>query len=354
MYQPLEKKHKIHSYNIEAEELFFQTNANDKLTVFTKEYSTQIDNEVFGNSFYWNDYLVFSNVNKKKSSFWLDGKEVIRKDFHSHRQIGDYLISSCKKERKKYIQFLNKELEVVFEKEFRIGKNYATTNLYVSAEVATANKINVFLVSHTIKFYSIDITNQQWSNLEGENFQGEVFQIIGQWKNELLVFIGKFKLVSYDLETGKELWRIDDFIKEVSANPIFDFPSQNMTGRIKWHLSTSEKKAYLLVQNCLFELNLNEKKSQLVKDYNEDGNQEWYFKNSRLYNDYITFSGANILGKFPMVAGVIDRNTKEILWTTKCEPGIYFEEAPQIKDNKLYILDSSKTLHIFEKEGSIS
>ena len=104
------------------------------------------------------------------------------------------------------------------------------------------------------------------------------------------------------------------------------------------------------MQNCLFEIDLNNKKSQLIKDYNKAGDQEWYFKNSRLYDDYITFSGANVLGKFPMIAGVIDRDTKEILWTIKCEAGIYFEEAPQIKEDRLYILDSSKTLHIFEKE----
>lgn len=351
MYQPVEKKYKIHSYNIEAEELFFQTNANDKITAFTKKYSNQIDKEVFGNPFYWNNYLILSNVNKYKCSFWLDGKEIYRKDFHSRCQIGDYLISTYKKDRKKYIQFLNKELEIVFEKEFRSGGYYTTKNLHVCTEVATANKIHVFLVSDTIKFYSIDITDEQWSNLEGEKFNGEVFQIIGQWKNELLVFIGKFRLVSFDLKTGKELWRIDDFIEEVSSNPIFDFPSRNMTGRIKWHLSEVENKVYLLVQNCLFELDLNQKKSHLIKDYNKFEEQEWYFKNSRLYDDYITFSGANELGKFPMLAGVIDRNTKEILWTTYCEPGVYFEEAPQIREDKLYILDSSKTLHIFENEN---
>ncbi len=350
MYEILEKKDKIQGYNLEVEDLFFQINAKDEFKIFTKKYSTKVDKEVFGNPFYWNDYLILSNVNKYKCSFFSDGKEVLRKDFHSRSEIGDYLISTYKKERKKYIQFLNKELKVVFEKEFRSGSYYSNKNLHVCAEVALANKINVFLVSDTIKFYTIDITNQQWSNIEGERFDGKVFQIIGQWKNELLVFIGKFRLVSFDLETGKELWRIDDFIEEVSSNPIFDFSSGSMSGFVKWHLSEAENKAYLLVQNCLFELDLNTKKSQLIKDYNESTEQEWYFKHSRLYDDYITFSGANVLGKFPMVAGVIDRNTKEILWSTECKPGIYFEEAPQMKDNKLYVLDSSKILHIFEKE----
>ncbi len=347
MYKPLEKINKIQGYNLEVEDLFFQVNKEDKFKVFNKKYSSQIDKEVFGNPFYWNDYLIFSNVNKYKSSFWLEGKEIFRKDFHARCQIGPYLISTYKKERKKYIQFLNKELKVVFEKEFRSGIYYSNKNLHVCAEVALANKINVFLGSDTIKFYTIDITNQQWSNLEGEKFDGEVFQIIGKWNNELLVSIGRFILVSYDLETGKELWRIDDFIQEISSNLIIESKKRKS---IKWLLAEEESKAYLLVLNYLFVLDLNQKKSQLIKDYNKLAEKEWYFANSRLYDEYITFSGANTLGKFPMVAGVIDRNTKEILWTTKSEPGIYFEEAPQIKEDKLYILDSSKTLHIFEKE----
>ncbi|MDO6490964.1 MULTISPECIES: hypothetical protein [unclassified Cellulophaga] len=346
MYRLLEKRDKIDSYNLEAEELFFQKTSDNKITILTKDSSAKIDKEVFGIPFYWNNYLVFSNVNKKKSSFWNNGKEIFRKEFDSVSHIGDYLITLYKKERKKHIQFLNKKLEVIFEKEFNTGGHYTAENLFVSLEVATANKINVFLVSDTIKFYSIDITNQQWSNLEGEKFDGEVFQIIGQWKNELLVSIGRFRIVSFDLEKGKELWRIDDFIEEVSLNPIIESKKRNS---IKWLLSEVESKAYLLVLNYLFELDLNQKKSQLIKDYNNLGEKEWYFKYSRLCDNYITFSGANVLGKFPMVAGVIDRNTKEILWTTKCKPGIYFEEAPQIKEGKLYILDSSKTLHIFEE-----
>ncbi len=350
MYKPLEKIKKIQGYNLEVEDLFFQVNKDDKFKIFNKKYSSQIDKEVFGNPFYWNDYLIFSNVNKYKSSFWLDGKEIFRKDFHARCQIGSYLISTYKKERNKYIQFLNKELEVVYEKEFRSGSYYATKKLHVCAEVATANKINIFFVSDTVKFYSIDIAAQQWYNLEEEKFDGKVFQIIGQWKNELLVFIGRFQLVSFCIETGEELWRINDFLAEVSSNPIFDFPSRNMSGRIKWQLSASENKAYLLVQNCMFELDLLKKQSILIKDFNVSSDKEWYFKRSRLYYNYITFSGANVAGKFPMVVGVIDRKTNEIVWSVRSQPGVYFEEAPQLKDDKLYVLDSNKNLHIFERE----
>lgn len=162
-------------------------------------------------------------------------------------------------------------------------------------------------------------------------------QILNYRDESFLLLYEDGRMQNIDFLSKDEIWTIQAVNQEKLLS-------------VKWHLSESENKAYLLVQNCLFELDLEEKESQLIKDYNESTEQEWYFKHSRLYNDYITFSGANVLGKFPMVAGVIDRDTKEILWTIKCEPGIYFEGAPQIKDNKLYILDSSQTLRIFKRE----
>lgn len=354
MFELREKKSDILGYLLEGESVFFQKRDENNHNVITKKYSGKIDKDAFGNPFYWNGFLIFSNPNTRQSSFWKDGRKIKRDEgFYFLGNAGDYLIASFKKERKKSLKIINKDFDIIFEKEFRTGgRDYICSNLYACGEIAKGNKINTFLISDEVKFNSADITDNYWYNLEGDKFQGKVFQIIGQWKNELLVFIGKFRLLSFDLETGKELWRIEDFIEDVSSNPIFDFSSGSMAGSVQWLLIEGDDDAYLLVRNCLFKLNLNEKKSHLIKDYNQESELEWYFKDSRLYDNLITFSGANTLGKFPMVAGVIDRNTKEILWTTRCESGVYFEEAPQIKDNKLYILDSSKTLHVFEREST--
>ncbi len=181
----------------------------------------------------------------------------------------------------------------------------------------------------------IDIKNSSSFKIP---LKSKLIQIINVQDDLVLLFYDDGIVTCFDLATKEEFWSLS----------IVDGIESHLFSKLL--LDGKTYKAYLFASHYLFELDIKEKKSLLIKDYNKESELEWYFKDSRLYDDVITFSGANTLGKFPMVAGVIDRNTKEILWTTKCEPGIYFEEAPQIKDNKLYILDSEKTLHIFEKE----
>jgi hypothetical protein len=56
--------------------------------------------------------------------------------------------------------------------------------------------------------------------------------------------------------------------------------------------------------------------------------------------------------------GVFNRQTRQIDWlhdmTLSIDPNLGYvaslNQAPQISDDKLYVLDSGGTLHIFEKE----
>jgi len=180
----------------------------------------------------------------------------------------------------------------------------------------------------------IDIKNDSSFNIP---LVSKLIQIINVKEELVVLFYDDGTVNCFDLATKEELWSlqlVDGVESHLFSNLLFE---------------ENANKVYLLASSYLFELDIKEKICQLAKNYNEESEFEWYFKDSRLYSDLITFTGANTLGKFPMVAGVIERSTKEILWTIKCEPGVYFEEAPQIKDDKLYILDSNKTLHIFEK-----
>lgn len=188
----------------------------------------------------------------------------------------------------------------------------------------------------------IDIKNNTSFNVPVVSKLNQIVNI----KDQLVLLFYADKTIScFDLITKEEVWSkqiLDGIENRVILEDLF----------VELLYDKKKNKIYLLAQNYFFEIDTRGKESFLTKDYNQKSELEWYFKDSRIYGDFITFSGANSLGRFPMVAGVIDKNTKEILWTIKCEPGIYFEEAPQIKDNKLYILDSTKTLHIYEKESS--
>lgn len=336
-------------YNPEKKIFYSIEFINNYVEINTDEFKINIEKNKFGSPLFWHDLFIISNPNSKSISIYRDGNLVKEMSGFINSSNKDYLILNKKVDSTRSLNILNKDFEI--EKTFENGwsKMYIDSKVFIFCEYRNLDILKVYNFK-TKNIVEISVPLEEWSGLEGEKNKNRIYQTVGQWKNELLVFIGKFRLLSFDLETGKELWRIDDFIQEVSSSPIFDFPSRDIAGSVKWHLSEVENKAYLLVRNCLFELNLNEKKTRLKKDYNHESEIEWYFKDSKLYDNLITFSGTNTLGMFPNVAGVIDKNTKEVLWMTKCESGVYFEEAPQIKDGKLYVLDSSKTLHIFEKE----
>ncbi|EWH10474.1 hypothetical protein KLA_16702 [Cellulophaga geojensis KL-A] len=346
MFREIEKKESV-GYGLSERGFYNIRFLGEKAEIDFDSYQITIDKKDFSNSFFWKEYFIISNSNSKNVSVFLGDSLIDNLSGFINSVNNEYLILNKKVSSDRSLNILNKDFNIVVTFENSWAKWLINTDVFIFSEYRNLEILKVYNFN-TKSIIEISIPLDEWSGLDGEKNKNRIYQTIGQWKNELLVFIGRFRLISFDLETGKELWRIDDFIKEVSSNPIFDF-TNGVSAYVKWHLSGSEDEAYLLVRNCLFKLDLNNKKSQLIKDYNESTEQEWYFKHSRLYDDYITFSGANVLGKFPMVAGVIDRNTKEILWTTKCEPGVYFEEAPQIKEDKLYILDSSKTLRIFEE-----
>ena len=318
---------------------------DENVEINTKEFNINIDKSTFGMPFFWRDLFIISNPNSRKTSIYKNDSLIKEISGFIRSSNQDYLILTKKEGGNRSLNILNKKFEL--EKTFENGwaQWFINSDVFIFSEYHNLEIVKIYNFN-TKTIIEISIPLKDWNSLDGEKNRNRIYQTIGQWKNELLISLGRFVLVSFDIETGKELWRIDDFIQEVSSNPIIE---SKRRGSIKWLLSEVENKAYLLVLNCLFELDLNQKKTQLIKNYNESGEQQWYFSNSRLYDEYITFSGANQLGKFPMVAGIIDRNTKDILWSTKCEPGIYFEEAPQIKEGKLYVLDSSKTLHIFEQ-----
>ncbi len=353
MFKLLKKKHNVLGYRFDIEDIFFEKVNNDRFVFKTDKYENFVTREFFGNPVFWNGYFILSNPNTKKIVFFKDGKKFKEDNYCVKQTMGEYLVTVLRTKSERSIIFLNKDFTIAFKKDFRVGGvAYSNDNLIACPEIAVADKLHIFQVSDgKFRFDTVDISHNTWKDSEGKKRQGEIIQIIGQWNNELIVCIGKYRIVSFDLDTFEELWRIEDFLADVSSDPMFNF--KNPAVKIKWKLLAKENKAYLLINNLLYILDLETKKSILTKDFN-DGNQEWLFKHFRVYDDYITFSANNEFALFPMVVGVMDRHTHEILWTEKSD-SYYFEEAPQLKDNKLYVLtsydiDSEKTLYIYERE----
>ncbi len=351
MFKLLKKETKTKFYSIEKDLVIVKDTDKDYYNVSTQDYSFTIEKKCAGRTpFYWNDLMVFSSSNNKKTVFFKNSKEFKKENHFSFAKMEKYLITSLKTESERSIIFLDQNFNIAFKKDFIIGGSaYSNHTLFACSEFITSDKLNIFQLSDDMfKFDTVDISHNTWENLEGKKHQGEIIQIIGQWNNELIVFIGRFRIVSFDLDTFEELWRIDDFLGDISSNPIFDYTFPSAVAN--WKLSAEENKAYLFIQNLFYILDLETKKSALIKDFHND-NEKWYFSKTRFYDDYITFSGATRPAMFTMFIGVIDRKTNKVIWSAESQTD-FFTEAPQLKDNKLYALNNDKTLYIYEREQS--
>mgnify|MGYP000341988789 CR=1 FL=1 len=115
------------------------------------------------------------------------------------------------------------------------------------------------------------------------------------------------------------------------------------------NLDEAQGMAYVFARKYLIQLDLKEKKASLIKDYLKETEFDWSFKYVRIQGNHITFSAGEGF-KFASYFGVICKKSKEILWSAKCNSGSYLVEAPKINKNKLYVLDSDKTLYVYEKK----
>ena len=90
-------------------------------------------------------------------------------------------------------------------------------------------------------------------------------------------------------------------------------------------------------------------------------NNDWNFSSNTFDDSHVYFTATRANSRFsPNYVGVFDRATMEITWSKDLElykqpevpnmPDRFLAQAPQSDGNKLYVLDTHHTLHIFEKE----
>ena len=193
-----------------------------------------------------------------------------------------------------------------------------------------------------------------------EEFDYEVEQIVGIYNNILWVYIERGGFIGLDIQTGELKHRI------------LGIPKGNLLGKVDSYVDSEEfyifyrakfildnKKGIIigLIADRFFEIDLNKEKvtpmlygmwdkmeKMNLKKYGVNGNTSLQGDLLYFYNDK------------ELQFGILDINTKEIIYVS--EP-IAVEERDdsftrlrdlKVSENKVYILDSNHTLHIFERE----
>jgi len=335
------------------------------------QYISNVDNFLIVD-----DKLYFSN-----------GKEVIDERGHSILNSPLSLQFLNYKEPYFYIPdiygntYLIMEKEVRFLKDIFIKKVISDSFLLVSKDKKTAilniinNEFHYILNSRIFKFLEwkeklffknkntiqgIEIYTGQflwefplsslgkWKNSWDEERDFEVYKLIGIYNNIFWAFIEIGGFIGLDIKTGELKYRISEYHMGKESKLFF---------RSDYYLDNERGKIFGLA-HIFIEIDLNQD-PPFVTQY---GLQEEFEKyNIKKANDTAEdFVVQDNLLYFYLAEqlrfGVLDINTKEIIYISEpiavVERDNSFTRLRDLKvsENKVYILDSNHTLHIFERE----
>ena len=190
---------------------------------------------------------------------------------------------------------------------------------------------------------------------ESREEEAQIRQLVGIWQNQLIITMTNNELISIDTQTGKILWETKQLTAQVNQGP-----SYKWRGHLSFNGCHIESgKLYEIVGSVYYSIDL---LTQAVEILWQDPRSEDYITvQHRTYTeDYIYFTGS-VDGAFQAhIVGVFNRKTLSLEWiedmSLPISPSMGYpaslNQPPQVTDNKLYVLDSGGTLHIFEKESS--
>ena len=280
------------------------------------------------------NYFLIANENSKYLIAWANAVKISREVYNR---------SICLLEN-----------DLVNVKEIILEENYQYLEAYTNDVLITSNK-DVILGYHifpTNLLWEFPLASLgKWKNSWDEERDFEVYKLIGIYNNIFWAFIEIGGFIGLDIETGELKYRISEYHMGKESKLFF---------RSDYYLDNERGKIFGLA-HIFIEIDLNQA-PPFVTQY---GLQEEFEKyNIKKANDIAEdFVVQDNLLYFYLAEqlrfGVLDINTKEIIYISEpiavVERDDCFTELKDLKvsENKVYILDSNHTLHIFEREEQL-
>ena len=199
----------------------------------------------------------------------------------------------------------------------------------------------------------------KWKNpYTDEEIDFQVRRLIGIYNNIFWVFLNAEGFIGLDIETGELKYRIPEYHQAIGKTSTSSYDHSKGFFRSDYLLNSEKGKILGLAVDVFIEIDLTQE-PPFVTQY---GLQEEFEKyNIKKANDtagsYVVQD--NLLYFYlaeKLKFGILDINTKEIIYIS--EPIAVVERDDsftrlrdlKVSENKVYILDSNHTLHIFERE----
>ena len=291
------------------------------------------------------NYFLIANENSKYLIAWANAVKISR---------GVYNRSICLLEN-----------DLVNVKEIILEENYQYLETYTNDVLITSNK-DVILGYHifpTNFLWEFPLSSLgKWKNpYTDEEIDFQVRRLIGIYNNILWVFLNAEGFIGLDIETGELKYRIREYHQAIGKTSTSSYDDSKGFFRSDYLLNSEKGKILGLAVDVFIEIDLTQE-PPFVTQY---GLQEEFEKyNIKKANDTAEdFVVQDNLLYFYLAEqlkfSILDINTKEIIYISEpiavVERDDCFTQLKDLKvsENKVYILDSNHTLHIFEREKSI-
>ena len=273
------------------------------------------------------------------------GKEVrFLKDIFIKKVISDSFLLVSKDKKTAILNIINNEFHYILNSrifkflEWKEKLFFKNKNTIQGIEIYTGQFLWEFPLSSLGK----------WKNSWDEERDFEVYKLIGIYNNILWAFIEIGGFIGLDIKTGELKYRISEYHMGKESKLFF---------RSDYYLDNERGKIFGLA-HIFIEIDLNQA-PPFVTQY---GLQEEFEKyNIKKANDTAEdFVVPDNLLYFYLAEqlrfGILEINTREIIYISEpiavVERDDCFTQLKDLKvsENKVYILDSNHTLHIFERE----
>ena len=197
----------------------------------------------------------------------------------------------------------------------------------------------------------------KWKNSWDEERDFEIRHFIGIYNGIIWAFIEIGGFIGLDIETGELKYHIPEYDEAIGKTSTSSYDDSKGFFRSDYLLNSEKGKILGMAMDVFIEMDLT-KEPPFVTQY---GLQEEFEKYNIKGKDTSTKYAVqdNLLYFYlaeQLKFGILDINTKEIIYVS--EPIAVVERDDsftrlrdlKVSENKVYILDSNHTLHIFERE----
>ena len=190
-----------------------------------------------------------------------------------------------------------------------------------------------------------------WLNEDGIEEVGFIRQLICGIDDSLIFEVSKYHIICIDLNSGKKLWEISDFISNAEQTKYLSYGvSPSSRTPMKWMKDEKNNKLHLLARHFYWNLDIMSRKVSMVSDFLDSTlMNRWSIQNTNLVGNEILFTGTQGFQSTPNRIGAYDIDSKSIVWEYELKSG-YFRGAPELIDGHLVVSDSNSILHVFTKD----